>query len=59
METWVFQQDGASIHKSTFTRSWLTERDVRTIDWPAKSSALNIIEKMVHDGPPRLRTPDS
>ncbi|CDF39637.1 unnamed protein product [Chondrus crispus] len=46
MATWVFQQDGASMHRSTFTRSWLTERSVRTIDWPAKSPYLNIIQNI-------------
>ena len=44
MATWVFQQDGASIHRSAFTCSWLTERGVRTIDGPAKSPDLNIKE---------------
>ncbi|CDF35348.1 unnamed protein product [Chondrus crispus] len=46
MENWVYQQDGASIHRSRFTRSWLNEKGVRTMDWPAKSPDLNIIENI-------------
>ena len=46
MATWVYQQDGASIHTSTYTRSRLTKKCVRTIDWSAKSPDLNIIENI-------------
>ena len=55
MATWVYQQDGASIHRSTYTSSWLTLKGVRTIDWPAKSPDLNTIENILgHHGAPRL-----
>ena len=46
MENWYYQQDGASMHRSGFTRSWLNEKGVRTIDWPAKSPDVNIIENI-------------
>ena len=43
---WVFQHDGAAIHTAIATRKWLTERQIRTLPWPAKSPDLNIIENV-------------
>ena len=44
MATWVSQQDGASLNRSVFTRSWPIESGMRIIDWPARFPDLNIIE---------------
>lgn len=41
---WVFQQDNASTHTAMETCKWLTERQIRTLPWPAKFPHLNIIE---------------
>lgn len=46
MENWVYQQDSASIHRSGFTRSWLSGKGVGSVDWRAKSPELNIIENI-------------
>lgn len=46
METCVYQQDGASTRRSGFTRSYLNEKGLSTIDWPTKSPDLNIVENI-------------
>jgi transposase len=43
----LFQQDGASIHKSASTMRWLRSNDVRLLNggiWPALSPDLNPVE---------------
>ena len=45
-QNWVYQQGDASIQRSGFTRSVLTQKGVGTIDWPAKFPDLNIIENI-------------
>ena len=42
-ETFTFQQDNAVIHTSRYTRKWLADRNLDVMQWPAKSSDLNII----------------
>ena len=44
--SWVWQQDGASIHISKATTAFLRQRNVTTVDWPAKSPDLNLIENV-------------
>jgi hypothetical protein len=40
----VFQQDGASCHRSVETREWLLDHHIPWIRWPAYSPDLNLIE---------------
>jgi transposase len=42
----TFQQDNASIHRSSFTTQWLDERGVSIMKWPALSPDLNPIENI-------------
>lgn len=42
----VFQQDNASIHKSKFTKSFISDNDIETLEWPAKSPDMNPIENI-------------
>ena len=42
----IWQHDGASIHKSKITTAHLTEREIKILPWPAKSPDLNVVEKI-------------
>ncbi|KAK1935345.1 Transposable element Tc3 transposase [Phytophthora citrophthora] len=42
----VYQQDGASIHRSKRTTEFLKEQDVRVLPWVARSPDLNQIENL-------------
>ena len=41
-----FMHDGASVHRSKQTTSWLKKNKIETIDWPAHSPDLNPIENI-------------
>jgi len=43
---WIFQQDGAPIHKSNSTLSFLEQKKVRLLDWPSRSPDLNPMENL-------------
>ncbi|KHJ78485.1 hypothetical protein OESDEN_21894 [Oesophagostomum dentatum] len=46
IEAFVFQQDNATIHVSSATKSWLWRDNINTLDWPACSPDLNPIENL-------------
>lgn len=43
---WTFMQDGASIHRSDETKTWLEKQKIPVIGWPAHSPDLNPIENV-------------
>jgi hypothetical protein len=43
---YVFQQDGASIHRAKWTKEWLDSQQIAVMDWPAKSPDLNPIKNV-------------
>lgn len=45
-ENFIFQQDNASIHVSHLSRSWFLYKNVKCLDWPARSPDLNPIENL-------------
>lgn len=45
-ETWTFQQDGASVHRSAYTTEWLQKQKINVLAWPAKSADFKIIKKI-------------
>lgn len=62
----IFQQDGASIHTSTTTKSFLEDQQVEIMEWPSLSPDLNIIENVwgvlaraVYDGGRQFETKES
>jgi len=42
----IFQQDGASCHKSKETMKFLEDSEIQTVSWPAKSPDLSPIENV-------------
>jgi len=45
-ESWVYQQDNASIHRSASTLQWLESKNVNLLDWPSRSPDINPIENL-------------
>ena len=44
--SWQFVQDNSSVHKSSLTRNWMQEHNIRVVDWPPYSPDLNPIENL-------------
>lgn len=42
----IFQQDNCSVHTSKSVKEFITEKDITTIKWPARSPDLNIMENV-------------
>ena len=45
-KSWIFQQDNAPIHISKCTRTWMEDKNVAILDWPARSLDSNPIENV-------------
>ena len=43
---YYFQQDNASVHVTSYTKTFLQDKNVGYLDWPARSPDLNPIEKL-------------
>jgi hypothetical protein len=43
---YIFQQDNGPCHKSKITKDWLVSKGVRLIEWPSRSSDLNLVENL-------------
>ncbi len=46
----IFQQDLPPTHSAKSTKSWLNDRGVGVLDWPANSPDLNPIENLLSRG---------
>lgn len=46
-DTFIFQKDGATVHRSNFTSDWLDANYVYLLPWPAKSPDLNKIDNLL------------
>ena len=54
----VLEQDNCSIHVSKLMKEWMAKVNMTTLEWPARSPDLNLIEnvwemlaQLVYDGP--------
>ncbi|CAF4163843.1 unnamed protein product, partial [Rotaria sordida] len=44
--SWYYVQDNAPCHKSHFAMNWFKKNKINTLDWPATSPDLNVIENI-------------
>lgn len=45
-DDWIYQHDGAPCHTAGSIKSWIEEKKITTLPWPAKSPDLNPIENI-------------
>jgi len=45
-EQFLFQDDNAPCHRTKLVTKWKSQKSFRTLDWPAQSSDLNLIENI-------------
>lgn len=45
-DDWVYQQEGGSIHRATASEEWVTQKNIRVMEWPARGLDLNPIENV-------------
>src|SRR6218665_3244153 len=47
-EQFLFQDDNAPCHRTKLVTKWKSQKNFRTLNWPARSPDLNLIENMRH-----------
>ena len=55
-EDMIFQQGLAPAHSSKKIKTWLQERSIQVLDWPANSLDLNVIEEVCNIMKRRMRS---
>ena len=45
-DDWIFQQDNAPCHTAKSVKSWMEEKNIRILTWPAQSPDINPIENL-------------
>lgn len=46
VESWNFQQNNCPIHGSNYSKSWVANRNINSLDWPSRAHDMNPIENL-------------